>query len=188
MRFVRDAVITIVLLATIATISVIALVRNGGLAASDEPNPLERSVAERLVRLSIPRDATQQRNPFTANSEIWREAREHYLDHCATCHGRDGRGTELGVNMYPPVPDLTNDEVQARTDGALYYIIQNGVRWTGMPAWKSEHSSDDTWKLVSLIRKTPTLTEADMIVEAPASEGSHDSPSRQPQQPHRHDR
>ena len=72
--------------------------------------------------------------------------------------------------MYPPVPDLTSDAVQARSDGALYYIIQNGIRWTGMPAWKAEHSADETWRLVSFIRRTPTLMEADMVSEPPASE------------------
>jgi hypothetical protein len=46
---------------------------------------------------------------------------------------------------------------------ALYYIIQNGVRWTGMPAWKAEHSPEDTWRLVTFIRKTPTLTDGDMV-------------------------
>ena len=188
MRFLRDAVITVVLLGTIAAVSVIAVVRNGGFSASDEPNRLERSVAERLVRLSIPPDAQQQRNPFAAEPESWRAAREHYLDHCAACHGRDGRGnTELGGNMYPPVPDFTSDEVQARSDGALYHIIQNGVRWTGMPAWKAEHSPEDTWRLVTFIRKTPTLTDGDMVIDAPASEGTQ-QPPRHESQPHRHDR
>jgi mono/diheme cytochrome c family protein len=69
--------------------------------------------------------------------------------------------------MYPPVPDLTHSEVQERSDGALFHIIQNGIRWTGMPAWAEEHSADDTWKLVAFVRKAPTLTEADLV---PASE------------------
>jgi mono/diheme cytochrome c family protein len=64
--------------------------------------------------------------------------------------------------MYPRVPDFTSSDVQSRSDGALFYIIQNGVRWTGMPAWKGEHSPEDTWKLVAFIRKTPTLTDADL--------------------------
>ena len=188
MRFLRDSLITVLLLGAVAGVSVFAIVRNGGLSASDEPNRLERSVAQRLVRLSIPADAQRQHNPFAADAESWRVAREHYLDHCAGCHGRDARGqTELGVNMYPPVPDLTSDAVQARSDGALYYIIQNGIRWTGMPAWKAEHSADETWRLVSFIRKTPTLMEADMVSEPPASEGKPQAPADE-SQPHRHDR
>jgi mono/diheme cytochrome c family protein len=163
MRFLRDALITVVLLVTIGVIGIYAYVRNGGLAANDDPSNLERSVATRLVRLSIPADAERQQNPFADEVNAWRDARDHYVSHCATCHGRDGRGqTEIGTKMYPPVPDLTAADAQNRSDGALFYIIQNGVRWTGMPAWKDEHAPEETWKLVSLIRRLPTLTEAEL--------------------------
>jgi cytochrome c553 len=163
MRFLRDALITVLLLITIGAIGMFALVRTGALTADDEPGVVERSVAARLVRLSIPSAADQQHNPLSGETEAWRPVVEHYLDHCATCHGRDGRGaTEIGQNMYPRVPDLTSAAVQDRSDGAIFYIIQNGVRWTGMPAWKDEHSPEETWRLVSFIRKAPTLTEADL--------------------------
>ena len=138
MRFLRDAVITILLLAIVAVTAAFVVVRRGGLSASAEPGRLERSVAGRLVRLAIPADADRQQSPLGGQAEVWRQAREHYLDHCAVCHGRDAKGhTEMGANMYPKVPDLTSTEVQRRSDGALFYIIQNGIRWTGMPAWKN---------------------------------------------------
>ena len=170
MRFLRDAVITILLLAVVAAAASFVVVRRGGLAASAEPGRLERSVAGRLVRLSIPADADRQQSPLAGQADIWRQAREHYMDHCAVCHGRDAKGnTEMGANMYPKVPDLTSAEVQRRSDGALFYIIQNGIRWTGMPAWKEEHSAEDTWKLVAFIRKAPTLAEADMKADEPVA-------------------
>ena len=168
MRFLRDAVITILLLAIVAVTAAVVVVRRGGLAASDEPGRLERAVASRLVRLAIPADADRQQSPLGGQADVWRQAREHYLDHCAVCHGRDAKGhTDMGANMYPKVPDLTSAQVQGRSDGALFYIIQNGIRWTGMPAWKKEHTPEDTWKLVAFIRKAPTLTEADMKIEEP---------------------
>ncbi len=43
----------------------------------------------------------------------------------------------MGRNMYPPAPDMRLAETQQMTDGELFYIIQNGVRLTGMPAWGS---------------------------------------------------
>ena len=119
--------------------------------------------------------------------EVWRQAREHYLDHCAVCHGRDAKGhTEMGANMYPKVPDLTSTEVQRRSDGALFYIIQNGIRWTGMPAWKNEHSPEDTWKLVAFIRKSPTLAEADMKIEEPVAATGERPVKEAPPHRHRH--
>ena len=187
MRFLRDAVITILLLAIVAVTAAFVIVRRGGLAASAEPGRLERSVAGRLVRLSIPADADRQQSPLGGQAEVWRQAREHYLDHCAVCHGRDAKGhTEMGANMYPKVPDLTSTEVQRRSDGALFYIIQNGIRWTGMPAWKNEHSPEDSWKLVAFIRKSPTLAEADMKIEEPVA-ATGDKPVKEAPPPrHRH--
>jgi cytochrome c len=176
MRFLRDAVITIVLVGIIAAVVALVVVRRGGLAADKQPGRLEHAIADQLVRLSIPADADRQTNPFNSNPEGWREARQHYQDHCALCHGRDGRGSEIGANMYPRVPDLTVAEVQERSDGALFHIIQNGIRWTGMPAWKAEHSEEDTWKLVAFIRKAPTLTQADLADDQPlATTGEHPS-------------
>jgi plastocyanin len=61
--------------------------------------------------------------------------------------------------MYPPVPDLASDAVQQLSDGALFWILQHGVRWTGMPAFRDEHTADETWRLVSFIRHVPAGSE-----------------------------
>jgi len=163
MRFIRDALITIAVLLAIVSVALYTQVRAGGLAADAEPGHAERLIASRLVRLAIPADAKQQQNPLGADKTAWRTAADHYGDHCAACHGNDGRGdTQLGRNMYPGVPSFADETVQRLSDGELFYIIQNGVRWTGMPAWKDEHSAEDSWRLVSLIRAMPNLTPADL--------------------------
>jgi mono/diheme cytochrome c family protein len=163
MRFLRDAAITILVLALVFGVLTYARIRAGGLSADAEPGALEKGVATRLVRLSIPPDAERATNPFAGDSGAWRTAADHYKDHCAICHGADGRGrTEMGENMYPKVPDLADATVQRLSDGALFSIIQNGVRWTGMPAWKREHAPEDTWRLVSLVRHVPSLTREEL--------------------------
>ena len=187
MRFVRDAVITLVLVALVIGGIVYMQVRRGGLSADAQPGAVERALATLLVRLSIPADADRQQNPFRGDVTAWRSAVEHFQDHCAICHGRDGRGkTEVGENMYPKVPDLATSTTQARSDGALFHIIQNGIRWTGMPAWKKEHSPEDTWKLVAFIRKAPTLTEADMKIEEPVATTGEKPAKEAPPHRHRH--
>jgi mono/diheme cytochrome c family protein len=182
MRFVRDAVITVLVLAVVIGIAAYARVRAGGLSADAEPGSIERSIASRLVRLSIPADHDRATNPFAADRDTWRAAVDHYSDHCAICHGDDGHGrTDLGQNMYPKVPDLADAAVQQLSDGAIFSIIQNGVRWTGMPAWKHEHTADDTWKLVSLVRRLPSLSQDEL-------EGlTHREDDRQSEPPHDRD-
>jgi mono/diheme cytochrome c family protein len=89
------------------------------------------------------------------------DARAHWADHCAVCHANNGSGdTEMGKHMYPPAPDMRQAETQNLTDGELFYIIQNGIRLSGMPSWGSGKSRDeeDSWKLVRLIRHLPKLT------------------------------
>ncbi len=65
----------------------------------------------------------------------------------------------MGKRTYPPAPDMRRPETQQMSDGALFYIIQNGVRMTAMPAWgASAHDELDSWKLVRFIRHLPDLT------------------------------
>ena len=94
------------------------------------------------------------------------EARSHWADHCAYCHANDGSGdAEVGRNLYPPAPDMRQPKTQARTDGELYYTIENGIRLSGMPAWGNGGFNDeDTWKLVYFIRHLPRMTAQEVEV------------------------
>jgi len=183
MRFIRDAVITVLMLVLVIGVLAFVRMRAGGLSADAEPGTIERSVATRLLRLSISPEAERAKSPFAGNPDAWREAADHYKDHCAQCHGADGHGrTDMGENMYPKVPDLADANVQHLSDGALFSIIQNGVRWTGMPAWKREHTPEDTWKLVSLVRKVPSLTSEDVEALTDRDHHDQDQPGHEHQQ------
>jgi plastocyanin/cytochrome c553 len=131
-------------------------------AADRAPGRLETAIARRLVRLSVPRAERDAVNPLAGDSRAWRGAADHFAEHCALCHGADGRGSPIGSHMYPPVPDLASPAIQQFSDGALFSIIQNGVRWTGMPAFRSTDNAEETWKLVSFVRHVPQLTAADL--------------------------
>jgi mono/diheme cytochrome c family protein len=135
-----------------------------GLNARDTPGALETRLATTLQRLAIPRGARALVNPMQATPELLVEARRHFADHCASCHGNDGSGeTEMGQKLYPRVPDMRSAQTQNLSDGEIYYIIENGVRFTGMPAWGTGGTSDhDTWHLVLFIRHLPRMTDEDM--------------------------
>jgi mono/diheme cytochrome c family protein len=95
------------------------------------------------------------------------EARAHFADHCATCHGNDGKGDDgLGAKMYPKTPDMTLPATQRLSDGELFSIIENGVRLTGMPGFGdgTAESASGSWTLVHFIRHVPKLT-AEEIAE-----------------------
>ena len=137
---------------------------HSGFSTRTQPSAVERVVARTIRDAAIPPEARQQENPWAgprATPEVMAGARAHWADHCATCHANDGDGqTEIGQNLYPKAPDMRLAATQNLTDGELYYIIRNGVRLTGMPAWGDPRlkQDDESWQLVLFIRHLPRLT------------------------------
>jgi mono/diheme cytochrome c family protein len=148
-------------------VAVVASILHGGLSSRAKPTRIETVIARYARHLAIPANARLTQNPVLASTEDLRDARLHFADHCAICHGNDGSGeTMIGGGLYPKPPDLRLPQTQNLTDGELYWIIENGVRFTGMPAFASggEHGgTQDSWKLVHFIRHLPHLTAAERI-------------------------
>lgn len=158
-------ILLLVAFPTIAVIAAFGWLVATGLSARDTPGALETRLAITLKRFAIPRGARELSNPMQATPEVLVEARRHFADHCASCHGNDGRGTaDMGRKLYPRAPDMTLPATQDLTDGELYYIIENGVRFTGMPAWgKGGTNDDDTWHLVLFVRDLPRMTRENLL-------------------------
>ena len=57
--------------------------------------------------------------------------------------------------MYPRASDLTSKRVQSYSDQELYWIIRNGIRFTGMPAFGEVEAPDHIWDLVNYVRTLP---------------------------------
>jgi mono/diheme cytochrome c family protein len=107
-----------------------------GIGTRTPPSTLEAGAARLLRRTMIPASARLRVNPEPSTPESVREGMAHWADHCALCHANDGSGaTPIGQALYPPAPDMRQDATQRLTDGELFYIIENGVKMTGMPAW-----------------------------------------------------
>ena len=135
-------------------------------------------MARRLRRLATPSHLHTARNPVALSAEVLASARAHFADHCASCHGNDGRGqTSIGRNLYPKAPDMTLPDTQDLVDGELFGIIENGIRLTGMPAWSAGGShADESWALVAFIRTLPTLTPEELKqMEAMNPKSAHEA-------------
>jgi mono/diheme cytochrome c family protein len=135
-----------------------------GFSARAEPAWIESTMAMEARKLAIPPAAKSLANPIADSPEVMAEARAHWADHCAGCHSNDGSGKmPMGKQMYPPAPDMREQRTQQMTDGELFYVIENGVRLTGMPAWGGPgHGSEDSWKLVRFIRHLPHVTTQEL--------------------------
>ena len=128
------------------------LLSSEGLSARKKPGNFEYAVANFAMGLSIPAQSKALKNPLTPDPQLLADARQHFKERCAVCHAEDGSGkTTVAAGLSPEVPDLHADHIQQLTDGELFYIIKNGVRFTGMPAWDLEDHHN--WSLVLLIRQ-----------------------------------
>lgn len=156
----KAKIILVVLILLVAGAGVLFFwLRNHGFSAREEPSWIEAKMARHARKIATPAGAKGLTNPITLSETNLGEAREHWVEHCSMCHGVDGRGeATLGRNLYPKAPNMLDTNTQQLTDGELFYIISNGVRFTGMPAWGGEDSPESIWGLVAFIRRLPQLS------------------------------
>lgn len=159
--FVIGAALTLLAIATAALV----YVRTTGLANTGEPPAIEIRMARAARRLAIPSSIRTTANPMPASKEAIADGMSHYADHCAVCHANDGSGnTEMGRGLYPKAPDMRLAATQQLSDGELFYVIEHGIRFTGMPAWSTgtKGGEESSWRLVHFIRHLPTVTAEEL--------------------------
>jgi mono/diheme cytochrome c family protein len=136
-----------------------------GFSARDNPSAIETLIATTARQLAVPSQYRQLRNPLSSSSDL-HAGMEHFADHCAACHANDGGGDTLfAKGLYPKPPDMRQKETQNKSDGELYYTIENGIRLSGMPAFGEEHAKAgdmETWNLVLFIRHLPNQTAEEL--------------------------
>ena len=173
MRVLKTFLLGLLVAALILVAGGVLLVRRG-FKATTAPSAWETLAARTLRGLSVPEGERTVKNPVAGSPESLQQGRELFVTQCAACHGIDGSGkTQVGLNLYPRVPDLRAASTQKLSDGEIHYIIENGVQLTGMPAWGSAHqeSSGDSWKLVAFIRSLRPLGKEEQS-QAAAAAGS----------------
>lgn len=179
---------------------------SSGVSAKEQPGAVEEFLATRVRNIAIAQRAKSLTNPVEYSGEVIAEGRAHFADHCATCHANDGSGnTEMGRSMWPKVPDMRLAKTQNLSDGELFWIIENGIRFTGMPGWGTGTKDSETasWHLVHFVRRLPRLTPEEIeemetlnpkppaeirqrIAEEEFLRGGADQPPPKPAAPHKH--
>jgi Cytochrome C oxidase, cbb3-type, subunit III len=107
-----------------------------GFSAKTEPHAIEVFMALQIRHLAIPIEKRHAQNPIPSSPDMMKESLAHFADHCAICHANNGSGQSLiGKNAYPKAPDLRLPDTQSVSDGEIFWVIHNGIRFTAMPAW-----------------------------------------------------
>jgi mono/diheme cytochrome c family protein len=98
-----------------------------------------------------------EKNPLPATPDNWADGKEAFSHYCVACHGMDGQNTGVPFvdHVSPPIPSLASDDVQRYTDGQLKWILDNGIRPSGMPGSKGILSDDELWSIIIFLRHLP---------------------------------
>ncbi len=100
--------------------------------------------------------------------------RHHYVEMCVECHGAPGvdRG-EIGKGLKPHPPDLSHS-AEEFSIAEIYWVVENGIRHTGMPAYGETHSPDKLWAIAAFVEELETMTpeEYARLTSASATEES----------------
>jgi len=140
--------------------------------ADQEPSYLESKVAMSVMDASADRHAPDVKNPVQPMDDNLVAGAKVYADNCAGCHGAPPPSNQsIGLSFYPPAPQFFKDTPDM-PEAENYYVIQHGVRWTGMPAWRNTLSDQQIWQAVTFLSKIDKLPPAALQALQPAPPAS----------------
>jgi mono/diheme cytochrome c family protein len=129
-------------------------------SALPEPGEAETFVASNALHLLVWRESRREivPPPPTDRKASLDEGDKLFGVDCADCHGQDGHSpTDEGRWMYPRSANLVSSQVQRYSGRELFWIVKNGIRLSGMPAFANVETDEHIWNLVEYLR---TLTPA----------------------------
>ncbi len=149
----------IVVLVLIAVIAV-AAASQFTLSALPEPGRTETLLATKTKHYLVHRSSREGTLPAPVDRQAGiKEGDRLFGTECGACHGASGHNpTDAGRWMYPRAADLTSHDVQAYSDQEVFWIIKNGIRLSGMPAFGRVESDEHIWDLVFYVRALPKAT------------------------------
>jgi len=173
-------------LQTIAIVLLLALAAGFGfvysgvydVAASQPDSAVTRWLLTTTRNRSIDRQAAGIAVPALTDPKLVQEGFEHYHEMCTGCHlapGMDSSEMREGLNPEPPVLAKL---VPGSNPARLFWVIKNGVKMSGMPAWGASHSDDMIWAMVAFLERLPQMTPAEyqaMEKQLPAEASDEDA-------------
>jgi mono/diheme cytochrome c family protein len=125
--------------------------------ATSVPPTWEDTFATKALHGALAREAKNLKSPLAASEETLRAGLKIYQTNCAGCHGGFGQPSAWGANgFYPRVPQFAKTPSALRSE-EMFLVVRNGVRYSGMGAWKDLMSEEETWKVVTFLSNLRSL-------------------------------
>lgn len=137
----------------------------------------ERDLAMPSLDAAMDRRAPEIKNPIEANNVNLVAGMKVYQTNCAICHGdiRHPHGP-LAESFYPRAPQFVEDPPDM-PENQNFYIVQHGVRLSGMPAWKKNLNEHEMWQVTAFLSHMDKLPP---IVSQEWKNVAHGTPSQPP--------
>ena len=126
-------------------------------AVADPPIPHERMITGIPLHARIDRELVKK-VPIMLDEDNLVAGAHVYREQCSVCHGFHGKPASIGTHMFPAAPQLwerhNNSDVVGVSDdapGETYWKVVNGIRLTGMPAYKSLLTDSEIWQVSLLL-------------------------------------
>ncbi|HVA40295.1 MAG TPA: c-type cytochrome [Candidatus Binataceae bacterium] len=131
--------------------------------ADSGPIPLEHWAAKTALHATLAKEAPKMANPVPLTDANLIAGIQLYGEHCAICHGTaqgDASASPVAKGEYPRPPQLASDGVEDDPQGVTFWKLDHGIRWTGMPSWKSTLSDKQMWTLALFLNHMDKLSPA----------------------------
>jgi thiosulfate dehydrogenase len=142
-------------------------------------NWFESKVAMPALDASVDRRAPDSHNPVAPEDTNLIAGMKIYQSNCAGCHGDIQHAhVAFGDAFYPRAPQFVEDPPDM-PENQNFYIIQHGIRLSGMPAWKGAISDQETWQVTTFLShmdKLPPQVSAEWKAAAGGTQGANPSP------------
>jgi mono/diheme cytochrome c family protein len=130
--------------------------------AATAPPDFADKLAPWVLDKSIERGAKSVTDPVSKDPNAVALGLSHYRENCLPCHEVPGvDAAEFHEGMNPSPPDMDAQAVQHQSDAELFWVIKNGIRMTGMPAFGVNHKDEEIRHIVAFVRHVPQLTDAE---------------------------
>ena len=155
-------ILAIVLAGVILILGAFLFVWSGfyNIAATRPHYALTFSMIGMLRERSIEVHSDEIKVPDLKNAALKEKAVIHYHEMCRLCHGAPGYPPEeFSEGLYPSPPVMASGKIQSElSDSEIFWVLKNGLKMTGMPAFGPTHNDEILWGLVALSRDIPGIT------------------------------
>ncbi|MGH9842682.1 MAG: c-type cytochrome [Blastocatellia bacterium] len=127
---------------------------------------------------NAPASAKKMKNPLKADDGTIAAGRTIFNKNCASCHGEDGKSKiDIAAAMKKKPTDLTAKEMSGITDGEIYWVVTNGIKKSGMPAFKLKAKDQERWQMTVYVKhlmgEHPHAGHASASANEPAASQDH---------------